>query len=159
MIRILKNGESKVSDYKIFPASVIAKSDDPYKYEYNLSQTITRLFFNYKADGENKTAVLDNLLEMSDTTSFIVLNDDKIVYEKYFNGADKDSVETSFSSVKSLDSLMIGMAIEDGAIQNENQPITDYIPEFKESDFEDITICQLLMMRSKIKLLLSMKAE
>lgn len=66
------------------------------------------------------------------------------------NGYDKDSIETSFSTVKSLNSLLIGMAIEDGLIKSVKDPISDYIPEFVGTEFADITIEQLLLMRSKI---------
>lgn len=45
---------------------------------------------------------------------------------------------------------MIGVAIEEGYIGSVKQPIADYIPEFEGTQFEDITIENLLMMRSNI---------
>lgn len=149
--RAVANGESKITDYKIFPERVIVKSGNPYSYAYDINPAYDGLDLSYRAKGGTETGKLDALAEQNGTTSLIIIKGDKVVYEKYFNGYDKDSVETSFSSVKSLDSLMVGMAIEAGYIQSVKDPIADYIPEFKGTQLEDITIENLLMMRSKIK--------
>lgn len=150
MYRILVNGKSKITDYKLFPQRVIEKSGRPYVYCYNIDPSYNSLDISYKSKGESKTEKLDALAEQNGTTSLIIIKGDEVVYEKYFNGYGKNSVETSFSSVKSLDSLMIGIAIEDGYIRSIGDSISDYIPEFKGKPFEDITIENLLMMRSKI---------
>lgn len=146
--RAIVNGESKITDYTFFPEKVISKSATPYHYEVALDDALESLTI---ATNDGGTVPLSELLEKNETTSTIVIHDDRVVYEQYFNGYGKDSVETSFSSVKSLDSLMIGMAIEDGYIKSETQSIADYIPEFKGTEFESITIENLLMMRSEIR--------
>ncbi|MFD0771145.1 hypothetical protein ACFQZ1_20570 [Bacillus sp. CGMCC 1.60114] len=48
---------------------------------------------------------------------------------------------------KSIDSLLIGMAIEDGYIKSEKQSTADYISEYKGTNMERITIEDLLLMR------------
>jgi CubicO group peptidase (beta-lactamase class C family) len=150
MIQILQNGESKITDYQVFPERVIAKSSKPYQYEYALDDSLGEKTVTYSVKGEKKTLALDEMVAENSSTSFIVVHNDKVVYEKYFNGYDKDSIETSFSSVKSLNSLLIGMAIEDGLIKSVNDPISDYISEYRGNEFANITIEQLLLMRSKI---------
>lgn len=150
--RVLVNGESKVTDYEFFPERVIAKSTTPYHYTYEINESLGEMEIRYHSfDGEMEIAPLRTVLENNDTTSFIVVKGDTVKYEEYLNGYTKDSMNTSFSSVKSLDSLLIGMAIEDGYIKNVDQSISDFIPEFKETEFETITIKNLLMMRSKIQ--------
>lgn len=79
-----------------------------------------------------------------------MIKDDKVIYEKYFNGYHRDSINTSFSMAKSFVSFLIGKAIEDGYI-NLNDPITDYIPELNDRGFENIQIEHLLMMASGIR--------
>lgn len=150
IFRCISNGESKITDYKFFPERTIGKSSTPYHYAEAPDSTYDTLNIQYTTKGALLEAPLDTLAKENDTTSLIVAHDDKVVYEKYFNGYDKDSINTSFSSVKSIDSLLIGMAIEDGFIKSETQPIGDFIPEFKGTEFENITIKQLLMMRSNI---------
>jgi CubicO group peptidase (beta-lactamase class C family) len=92
----------------------------------------------------------DTFLSEMDTQAFIVIQDDKILYEKYFNNAERDSLLTSFSVAKSFTSALIGIAVEQGYINSIDDAITDYIPELTERDprFNEITIRHLLMMAS-----------
>lgn len=150
MARILRNGESKITDYRLFPERIIAKGEHVYTYESQPDEVLPQAEIRYLSGGEQRTRPLEQLLEENGTTSCLVIKDDVLVYEAYFNGYARDSIETSFSSVKSLDSLLIGLAIEDGAIQSVQDRISDYIPELSGTPFEGITIEQLLLMRSPI---------
>jgi CubicO group peptidase (beta-lactamase class C family) len=151
IVRVLANGESKITDYRIFPERLIDKSDKPYRFEYAPDENLGSLPVQYTSGGNKATAAFGALLADNGTTSCIVVKGGKVVYEQYFSGYDRESVETSFSSGKSMDSLMVGLAIEDGYIQSVNQPIADFLPEFKGTAFEGITLENLLMMRSKIR--------
>jgi CubicO group peptidase (beta-lactamase class C family) len=151
IVRILVNRGSKITDYQVFPERPIAKSDSPYHFEYALDDSLGSLPVAYTSGGKQAAGTLGALLAKNGSTSCVVVKGGKVVYEQYFNGYDRESVETSFSSVKSMDSLMIGMAIEDGFIQSVRQPISDFLPELKGTDFQDITLENLLMMRSKIR--------
>ena len=95
----------------------------------------------------------DAFLAKNRTQAFIVIQDDAILYEQYFNGASRDSIVTSFSTAKSFTSTLIGIAISEGYIHSVDDPITDYLPELAERDpaFANITIRDLLMMSSGIK--------
>jgi len=95
----------------------------------------------------------ENYLDSSGTTAFLVVKDDKLVYEKYFNGYDERSLNTSFSMAKSFASALVGIAIDEGYIKSVDEPITNYIPELLKRDkrFESITIGNLLTMSSGIK--------
>lgn len=150
IVRVLVNRGSKITDYRVFPERLIAKSDNPYHFEYAPDENLGSLPVQFTSSGKQATGTLGALLAENGTTSLIVVRGGKVVYEEYFNGYDRESVETSFSSVKSMDSLMIGMAIEDGFIESVTQSIADFLPEFKGTEFEDITLENLLMMRSKI---------
>jgi CubicO group peptidase (beta-lactamase class C family) len=149
--RSIINQEGKTTDYLFFPERIIAKSAKPYHYQYNIDSSFNDLDVQYTVKGKLQNKPLDSLAESNDTTSLIVVHDDAVVYEEYFNGYNKDSINTSFSTVKSIDSLLVGMAIDDGLIESETQPIIEFIPEFKGTEFADITIKDLLLMRSKIK--------
>jgi len=89
----------------------------------------------------------------SQTTALIVIKKDTIIYEKYFNGFNRDSYFHSQSMAKSFISFLIGTAIDDGFIKSVNEPITNYIPELleRDSNFEKITIEHLLEMRSGLE--------
>ncbi len=148
--RCIVNREGKTSDYLFFPERVIEKSSLPYEYEYNLDAGMGELNIQYTMKGVSHNQTLDMLAQSTDTTSLIAIHNDEVVYEEYFNGHNADSINTSFSTVKSIVSLMIGMAIDDGFIDSETQPISDFLPELNGTEFADITIQELLMMRSRI---------
>ena len=93
---------------------------------------------------------LVDYLDSSGTTAFLVIHDDEPLYEKYFDGYDKNSIQTSFSMAKSFTSVLVGIAIDKGHIKSVDEPITNYIFELREKDkrFGSITIRNLLTMSS-----------
>jgi CubicO group peptidase (beta-lactamase class C family) len=96
---------------------------------------------------------LADLLSTSATTAFIVLRGDTVVYERYFGGDDRTSIQTSFSVAKSFASALVGIALEEGAIGGVDDPITRYLPELLERDrrFGQITIAHLISMTSGLR--------
>jgi CubicO group peptidase (beta-lactamase class C family) len=147
--RLLRWGDSDVYDYRKFPERLLEKSDSPFEFSLNLDEDHVRAQFEAVSDMED----LDSFLEDKRTQAFIVIQDDTILYEKYFNGASRDTIVTSFSTAKSFTSALIGIAIAEGYIHSVDDPITDYLPELAERDqaFASITIRDLLMMSSGIK--------
>ncbi len=144
--RMLTHFDSDVSDYKFFPERIIEKSGQPYSYAKNINAALDGIHVNYS----NKQKTLSDFVESTATTSFLIVKNDEIVYEKYANGYDENSVNTSFSMAKSVVSLLIGKAVEDGYIQSVTQPISDYIKEFEGLEIGKTTIEDLLLMRSNI---------
>lgn len=144
--RVLTHWDSKVSDYKIFPERIIEKSEKPYNYEKNVNTDLSNIIVEYS----NKKKSLAEFVKNTDTTSFIIVKNDKIVYEQYANGYNENSINTSFSMAKSVVSLLVGKAIENGNIKSVSEPIANYIPEFENKAIGQTTIEDLLHMRSKI---------
>jgi CubicO group peptidase (beta-lactamase class C family) len=96
---------------------------------------------------------LDDALSGTDTRAFVVVHDDHVVYDRYYDGADQDHRETSFSVAKSLVSALIGIAIDEGAIGDVDDRLTDYVPELVNRDprFTQITLADLLTMSSGLR--------
>lgn len=147
-----KGGDASVMDYEIFKNRVIKGADKPRVFPYSFqTESVCRSFEkaeymkNYPGNDD-----FEVFLERTQTTAFLVLQNDTIVYERYFNGFNKNSIFTSFSVAKSFVSTLIGLAIADGYIKSDTEMITKYIPELllKDSRFSDITIKDLLSMSS-----------
>ncbi len=152
--RDLRFGDANVNHYKVFPYNSIIASESYFQFEKNYSEELVKDTFRDIQYGNNKKiGDLDLFLEKTKTSSFIVIKDDKILFEKYYNDYDRDSIVTSFSVAKSFTSALIGIAIDEGYINSVYDPITDYIPELKERDerFSQIRILDLLHMSSGIK--------
>ena len=103
------------------------------------------------ADGEGTE--LDGFLRETDTLAFVAVHEDRLVYERYFDGATRESLQTSFSAAKSFVSTLVGIAIDAGLIKTIEDPVTDYVPELTERDpdFRNITLRDLLTMSSGIR--------
>ncbi len=142
---------SDVDDYKRFPSQPIANATPTFQFKQSSAPpSFDTITYEYK--GNPKTATLDTLLASTGTTAFLVIKDDTILYEEYFNGYTDNSIITSFSVAKSITSLLIGMAIDDGYIGSLNDPVTQYIPELLQVDpnYQNITLEHLLSMKSGI---------
>jgi len=150
LIRAIRGGDRPtVYDYKIFAERSMAASPSPFFFKEEPAEAMVQTLFKQNRAIDD----LDDFLEQTQTQAFIVIQDDAILYEKYFNGASRDSIVTSFSVAKSWTSALVGAAIADGYIQSADDLITDYLPELAERDpaFAEITIRDLLRMRSGIK--------
>lgn len=147
-----QGGDASVMDYLIFKKRDIDGAEQPRMLHYNMQpERIKRIFENTSYFKSLHTNIdFETLLERSQTTAFIVLRNDTILYENYFNGFHKDSIFTSFSVAKSFVSTLVGLAILDGSIKSEDDKITKYLPELMEKDarFSKITIKDLLSMSS-----------
>ena len=146
VIRTLKSRESSVDDYlNNFPLRELTASATPFSFSEAVSSD-ARAQLQSVLD----TSDIDGFLSETHTQALIVIKDDTLVYEEYAYGLDRDSRATSFSVAKSIDSALIGIAIDEGFIASVSDPITDYLPELSErdSDFEQITIRDLLLMAS-----------
>ena len=99
---------------------------------------------------KGKEIVFEKYLKDNKTVSFLIIQNDTIVYEKYFDGYDSASIVPSFSMANAYTSALIGCAIEDGLIGSVEDQVTNYIPEMKKNGFDKVTIKQLLQMTSGI---------
>lgn len=101
----------------------------------------------------NQHAIADKL--MSDfvkyhTTGFVVIQHDSLLHEQYWEGYNEQSVTNSFSMAKSINAILIGIALKEGLIKSVQEPVANYIPEFGEGEKAKITIEHLLNMSSGI---------
>jgi CubicO group peptidase (beta-lactamase class C family) len=95
----------------------------------------------------------ERFLDDTGTVAFLVVQDGRLVMERYADGHTGAELRTSFSVAKSLVSTLLGLAIEDGAIGGLDDPITVYLPELLERDpgYARITIRHLVTMSSGLR--------
>jgi CubicO group peptidase (beta-lactamase class C family) len=133
---------SDITDYKIFPGRQLPKSPQPFRFGESKTTVIN----------QNTAHYIDSLAASTPTVAVLVIQNDSILYEKYFRNYDAGSTVASFSMAKSYTSALIGIAIADGLIKSVDDKIIDYLPELaKRKGFDKITIKHLLQMTSGIK--------
>ncbi len=115
---------------------------------WRLGERLGRLDFSYTFDGETLDA--EAFPERTYTNALIIIKNDEIVFERYFNNTDRDTHFISMSMAKSITSTLIGMAIDDGHIASLDDPLVEYVPELAESGYDGVTIREALLMRSGV---------
>ncbi len=113
------------------------------------SQDCMPAFVDWAEDkAVKKYSSIDEMLEKTNTTSFVVMKNGKLLYENYFNGIQQGDHTQIFSVTKTITTSLLGIAIQEGKIKNIDQPVSDFIPEFKEGDLSKITLFHLVQMQS-----------
>lgn len=82
------------------------------------------------------------------TIAYMIIKNDSIWFENYYEGFGKDSKSNSFSMAKSMISAMLGKAIMEGKIKSLDQPVSDYFSEFSEGQATSLTVGDLSSMAS-----------
>jgi CubicO group peptidase (beta-lactamase class C family) len=91
----------------------------------------------------------DTRVFFKNVESLIVYSQGKIIFEKYYNNFNKDSLHQIQSQTKSIVALLMGIAIDKGFIKSENEPVSLYFPEYFNKDHglkSTVTIRDLLTM-------------
>lgn len=82
------------------------------------------------------------------TTAFLIIKNDSIWHESYFDGYGTHSQSNSFSMAKSYVTAALGKAIMEGKIKSIHQPVSDFFPEFSEGLAAEMTVGDLSSMSS-----------
>lgn len=99
---------------------------------------------------EGKPVDLQGFLEKTATNALLVIKDGSVAAEIYRNGSGDKTKFISFSMAKSMLSTMVGIALSEGKIRSLDDKVIDYLPDWKASAYADITLRDLLRMRSGV---------
>ena len=94
-------------------------------------------------------------LDLPRLHSLLISRGSDLIFEKYYNGTDPTRPANMKSASKSVISALVGIAIDNGHIESENEKISDYFPELisarSNSDKQSISIKNLLTMQSGLE--------
>ena len=96
----------------------------------------------------------DSLVEASHyaadhgATAFIVTRHGHIVFERYWNGTDFDTLRDSHTMARTLGALLVGIAIGERKIGWPDEPILNFIPEWRNDPRGQITVRNLMQQSS-----------
>lgn len=99
----------------------------------------------------NSVSATKKLQETNDelgTVAFLIIKNDSIWFENYVEGYTDTTLTNSFSMAKSITTALLGKAIKDGYIESLEQPVSDFFPEFKNPEFQDLSVGDLASMSS-----------
>lgn len=130
---------------RTFPTREVAAGGDVMSFERG-SYTLPAEFefggraYDTRAYIEDETA----------TTGLLIMQDDTILYERYWRGHSESGRHIAWSVSKSVVSTLFGIAVADGAIPDIMRPVTDYLPELEGSGYDGVPIKHVLQMSSGV---------
>lgn len=126
-----------LEDYKYFDNQPIAASTNPQPWP------------NHKAyNSAEETERLKKANTDWGTVAYVIIKNDSVWFENYYDGFGEDSKSNSFSMAKSYVSGLLGKAIVDGYIKNLDQPVCDFLPAFCDGKAKNMTVGDLSSMAS-----------
>jgi CubicO group peptidase (beta-lactamase class C family) len=126
-----------IYDLDVFPYSTIKAPKEKSIVTYSSN------FNTYKLSKADRKYIED-----LETTAFLVYKGNTLVYEEYWDEHNAKTVSNSFSVAKTVVSMLIGIAVEDGDIKSLDDPIHLYLKELKSKETGKITVRDLLTMSS-----------
>jgi len=126
-----------IDDYEFFENRTIAKSTNPQPW------AISKQYNKIKLSDK-----LTSKLESLESVAFLIIKDDSIVTEKYWDDYSAKSFSNSFSAAKSHVSALIGIALKESEIKSLEEPVANYVPSFKNDGKEHIRVIDVLKMSS-----------
>lgn len=128
----------KIDQYPIFENRTV-KAGDPQPW-------IRSEAYNTVSIPEKQLPVFEQL----GTVAYVIIKDSTLLFEQYWEDYSPESHSNSFSMAKSIVSLAIGAAIDDGFIKNVDQPVSDFYPEFQGYNGKPLTLRHLLTMSAGV---------
>ncbi|MBP93423.1 MAG: serine hydrolase [Flavobacteriaceae bacterium] len=125
-----------LKDYKEFDNQVIANGTPqpwPNHQDYN---------------SVKETETLTKINKENGTIAYVIIKNDSVWFENYYDGFGENSKSNSFSMAKSYVSALLGKALMEGHIKSLNQPVGDFLPEFKDGLAAKLTVGDLSSMAS-----------
>ena len=122
-----------LEDYKYFENRKIEKGTPqpwPQSVDYNK---------------RSSTPILDSIHLANKSIAYLIIKNDSIWFEKYYDGFNAESKTNSFSMAKSITTSLLGKAIMQGHIKSLDQPISDFYPEYS---YAKTTVGDLASMAS-----------
>jgi CubicO group peptidase (beta-lactamase class C family) len=147
VIGTLFSGEEQYENlnrfYKFIDSSTLSPSSNPLNLKSSKTISLPASFnFNDAVIGT------ENFLKRTDTSALLILQNGRIQFEKYWLTGGENVQWMSMSVAKSFISALVGIAIRDGHINNIEEAISDYVPELKNSPYNNVRIKDVLQMSS-----------
>jgi len=129
---------------KIFDTKAVARGPK----STPLQGTDHPLNFTYSFEGKDIPA--EDALDRTFTNALIIIKDGRIVAERYRNYTDRRSRFLAMSMSKSVTSILVGIAMDQGKIASLDDQVTKYITELKGSAYDGVTLRNAIDMKTGV---------
>lgn len=133
----MQRTNADITDYKYFENITLSKSTSPQPWPIHKD-------YNNLPETENLKKIHAEL----GTVAYLIIKNDSIWHEKYYQGYKKDSYSNSFSMAKSIVSATMGKAIQNGYFESIDDKVSSYVNGYSDGLAEKLTIGDLSSMAS-----------
>lgn len=134
---LVGNTTANIDDHQQFDVQKIG-TNQPQELEKHLNYNKSPLPIAFEQD-----------LNKYQAAAFVVIKDGQVLSENYYNDYHSRSKTNSFSMAKTVTTLLVGIAIDEGHIKSFDQAITDFLPEFSDDPLgKKATLAHLSLMNS-----------
>lgn len=131
----------EISNTVWYTPQAIIEGDNTTNYVLTDSLTIDKIVLDE----------ISSYAESQNSNALLVLHNGRLQLEKYYNETTKESTSNSMSMSKTITSILIGIAIDEGHITSEKELASTYISEWQNDERNTITIEDLLLMQSGLR--------
>ena len=130
---------------EVLPSCKVAKSSVPVPL-----QRAPRDLSAVQYKGPLFSYTLKEHVDKNNVMGLMVVRDGKIIDQHYRSERRETDLFTSFSMAKSIISILIGIALDEGLIKSLDDPVSRYTSRINESSYSKVSIRSLLRMASGI---------
>lgn len=128
------NTSATIGDAQFFETRTVkAASAAPWK--------VSDFYFEWDISGE-----LRRSLEETRSVAFLMVKEGEIVFEEYWDGYSDSSRSNSFSMAKSITTMLVQCAIQDGIIPHWDTKVKGYLPGLQGEFADELTLRHLSTM-------------
>lgn len=128
------NTSATIGDAQFFDTRTVeAGAPAPWK--------VSEFYYEWDITGD-----LRKSLEETQTVAFLMVKDGEIVFEEYWDDYSDSSRSNSFSMAKSITTMLVQCAIQDGYFKSWDQKVKEFLPELKGDFADDLTLRNLCTM-------------
>lgn len=102
----------------------------------------------YTYEGQTKT--IEQFVRTTRTDQVVLVHDGAVVGEFYAGGFDAGTKHQAWSVTKTFVAAVVGLAVRDGLVRSLGDPIERYLPELVGTEWEGVSIRDLLQMESGV---------
>ena len=131
---------------QFFDTRTVHAPHTPFHFEYGLAFTLPEQF---EMNGQMLNSA--EWMQRTGTNGLLILKNDQVIYEEYFQGHCPTNRHISWSVAKSFVSALFGIAIERGYIRSIEETVTNYLPEMAGTGYDSVRIKDVLQMSSGVR--------
>ena len=102
----------------------------------------------YTYGGQTKT--IEQFVRTTRTDQVVLVHDGAVIGEFYANGFTADTRHQAWSVTKTFVAAVVGIALHEGRIGSLQDPIEQYVPRLKGTEWEGVSIKNILQMESGV---------